>query len=203
VDDLRKVIRETPWWAWVIAAIVLIGVIGAISESGSNHKPKSETSASTAPTTEAKPTTVAAAGSGSGPDFNCRPEGVPQICAIAEQSFDQPLEAFGPVGDKGDPNFHGVDYSFALEGKQPPELVAAHAEAQMGIAYKATAKELQGQINYVTANAYGPAEDPFSDYALLSTSIGSAGIDQIAGGAAPSAVWRVDRVDPALLNVIG
>jgi hypothetical protein len=203
VDDLRKLIRETPWWAWVIAAIVLIGVIGAISDSGSNDKSKSETSAATAPTTGAKPTTTAAAGSGSASNFNCRPKGVPQICAIAEQSFDQPLEAFGPVGDKSDPNFYGVDYSFALDDKQGPELLAAQAEAQMAIAYKATAKKLQGQINYVTADAYGPGADPFNDYALLSTSIGSADIDQIAGGASPLAVWRVDRVDPALLNVIG
>jgi hypothetical protein len=202
MDDLRKLIRETPWWAWVIAGIVLIGVIGAISDSGFNDKSKSETSA-TAPTTEAKLTTTAAAGSGSASNFNCRPRGVQQICAIAEQSFDHPLEAFGPVGDKSDPNFYGVDYLFALDDKQAPELLAAQAEAEMAIAYKATAKKLQGQINYVSANAYGPGADPVNGYALLSTSIGSADIDQIAGGASPLAVWRVDRVDPALLNVIG
>jgi hypothetical protein len=189
------------WWAWAIAGIVvLVVIIGSIAGgSDSNSDTSKPAFASTVPS---KP----AVASKAAPDtshFQCVPKGVPEICSIARESFDRPLEAFGPVGDKSDPNFYGVDYWFGLDDKQAPELLAAQAEAQMAIAYKATAKKLQGQINYVTANAYGPGAGPFKDYALLSTSIGSAGVDQIAGGASPLAVWQVDQVAPALLNAVG
>jgi pyruvate/2-oxoglutarate dehydrogenase complex dihydrolipoamide acyltransferase (E2) component len=210
--------RALSWWkqalAWVGTPIILIFVAATIaaiidpSEEDGDDEATTEAITAEAETTAASPTSTAtsqptatATNAASASNFACRPKSVPEICSIAEQSFDQPLDAYGPVGDQSGPDY-GVDYSFVVDTDQSAQAVAVQSEAQMAIAFKATSKKLQGQVNYVAASAYMPGDVPFYEFPLLSTSIGSAEMDQIAAGASPLNIWSVDSVDPTLKGFV-
>jgi hypothetical protein len=191
-----------PWWLWLIVGAVVIVVIGSISGGKKKHSDTTTSAAAAAPA--AKPaTTPTTTSGGSKSNFPCAPHGVPEICSIAQASFDQPLEADGPVGDKNDPNFYGVDYAFRVDDNQSPQAVAVQAEAQMAQVFQATSRQLGGQVNYATASAYAPGKVPYDDYPLLSTSIGSGEMTQIANGTSPFDVWNRDVVDPLLQPFAG
>ena len=106
--------RALSWWkqalAWVGAPIVLIFVAGLIAAIADPPEECGDDEAAT----EASHPTATATNAASASTFTCRPKSVPEICSIAEQSFDQPLDAYGPVGDQSGPDY-GVDYSFVVD----------------------------------------------------------------------------------------
>ena len=196
MNDLRKLARRIPWWGWVIIALAVIIGIGSIGGSDSNNN-----SPSPASSAKNKPTPTQAATHTSKSKVDCLPHSVPQICSIANQSFDQPLQAV--AGRQ--PDGIGIDYLFAVDTNQSAQAVAVQSEASMDGAYKATVNQLQGtQISYVAIGAYDAnAADPVNSDPLLATSIGPANVARIASGTDPIDIWRLDVVTPPLQPFVG
>jgi hypothetical protein len=201
VTNLRKLARSVPWWGWIIVAFLVVILVPAIIGAFTGSSPKYSKAPAPLPAAKTQTPTMTHAASTS--SFQCRAKSLPQICSIAQQSFDRPLAAFGPAGNPSDPNFHGIDYYFAVDPNQSAEAIAVNSEASIDGAFEATVRQLQGQFNYVTGTAY-PAggTDPLNANPLLSTSIGAANIAQIENGADPIDIWRLDLVDPSLQEFV-
>jgi len=53
VEALLKLIRQTPWWGWLIAGFVLLVIVIAMARSGNKHEtppPATRPPAATVPT---------------------------------------------------------------------------------------------------------------------------------------------------------
>jgi hypothetical protein len=200
LGDLRKLAKSIPWWGWIIVVFLVFAGIGALGNSGSN-----DSSPSPAPSDKNKPTptqtATQAATQTSKSKVDCLPDSVPQICSIANDSFDQPLQAV--AGHQ--PDGLGIDYLLAVDTNQSAQQVAVQSFAQMDLAYQATVKQLQGkQISYVAIGAYdASAPEPANSDPLLATSIGPANVERIASGTDPIDIWRLDVVSPPLQPFVG
>ena len=152
-------------------AVVAIWIFGTIvgSDSNNNSSPSPAPSAKSKPTPTQAATQAATQTSTSTSKVDCLPHSVPQICSIATDSFDQPLQAVATR----QPDGIGIDYLFAVDTNQSAQAVAVQSEAQMGLAYQATVKQLEGtQISYVAIGAYDASlADPANgDFHLQSDS---------------------------------
>ena len=184
-------------------AVVAIWIFGTIvgSDSNNNSSPSPAPSAKSKPTPTQAATQAATQTSTSTSKVDCLPHSVPQICSIATDSFDQPLQAVATR----QPDGIGIDYLFAVDTNQSAQAVAVQSEAQMGLAYQATVKQLEGtQISYVAIGAYDASlADPANGDPLLATSIGPANVARIATGTSPLDIWRLDVVSPPLQPFVG